>query len=78
MKIKLTGRRFDIVEEIQAEMQIVLSTLTRKHFQDALQSGRISGINVCTPKGTTLKVMVQNKIQIRHNSFHEYISGIFG
>ncbi|PNF31533.1 hypothetical protein B7P43_G00811 [Cryptotermes secundus] len=33
MKIKLKGRRFDRVEEIQAETQTALNTLTKKHFQ---------------------------------------------
>jgi hypothetical protein len=37
MKIKLKGLRFDRAEEIQAETQIVLNTVTKKHFQDALQ-----------------------------------------
>ena len=35
MKIKLKGRRFDTVEEIQAESQKVLNTLTQKDFQDS-------------------------------------------
>jgi hypothetical protein len=37
MKIKLKERRFHTVEEIQAEMQTVLNTLIKKHFQDAFQ-----------------------------------------
>ncbi|PNF43638.1 hypothetical protein B7P43_G00695, partial [Cryptotermes secundus] len=37
MKVKLKGRRFDKVEEIQAETQTVLNTLTKKDFQDAFQ-----------------------------------------
>ncbi|PNF41538.1 hypothetical protein B7P43_G12319 [Cryptotermes secundus] len=37
MKIKLKGRRFDTAEEIQAETQTVLNTLTKKDFQDAFQ-----------------------------------------
>jgi hypothetical protein len=37
MKIKLKRRRFDTVEEIQAETQTVLNTLTKKDFQDAFQ-----------------------------------------
>jgi hypothetical protein len=37
MEIKLKGRRFDTVEEIQVEMQAVLNTLKKKHFQDAFQ-----------------------------------------
>jgi hypothetical protein len=35
--IELRGRRFDTVEEIQAETQTLLNTLTKKHFQDAFQ-----------------------------------------
>ncbi|PNF28249.1 hypothetical protein B7P43_G06650 [Cryptotermes secundus] len=37
MKIKLKGRRFDTVGEIQAETQTVLNTLTKKDFQDAFE-----------------------------------------
>jgi hypothetical protein len=33
MKLKLKGRQFDITEEIQAELQIVLHTLIEKNFQ---------------------------------------------
>ncbi|PNF31131.1 hypothetical protein B7P43_G15526 [Cryptotermes secundus] len=36
-RLELKGRRFDIVEEIQAETQTVLNTLTKKDFQDAFQ-----------------------------------------
>jgi hypothetical protein len=35
MKIKLKGRRFVAVEEIQAERQTILNILTNKHLQDA-------------------------------------------
>jgi hypothetical protein len=38
----------------------------RMHFK----SGRNAGIGVCAPQGVTLKVMVQNKIQVRRNSFY--------
>jgi dipeptidase len=37
MNTKLKGRKFDTVEEIQAETQMVLNTLTKKNFQDAFQ-----------------------------------------
>jgi hypothetical protein len=37
MKLKLKGRQFDITEEIQAELPIVLDTLTEKDFQKAFQ-----------------------------------------
>jgi hypothetical protein len=32
MKLKLKGRRFDTIEEIQAELQRMLDTLTEKDF----------------------------------------------
>jgi len=40
MKLKLKGRRFDTIEEIQAETQEVLDTLTEKDFQEAFQKWR--------------------------------------
>jgi len=40
MKLKLKWRRFDTIEEIQAETQKVLDTLTEKDFQEAFQKGR--------------------------------------
>jgi hypothetical protein len=33
MKLELKGRRFDTIEEIQAESQRVLDTVTEKHVQ---------------------------------------------
>jgi hypothetical protein len=40
MKYKLKGRRFGTIEEIQAESQRVLDTLTEKEFQEAFQKWR--------------------------------------
>jgi hypothetical protein len=40
MKLKLKGRQFDTIEEIQAESQRVLDTLTEKDFQEAFQKLR--------------------------------------
>jgi hypothetical protein len=40
IKLKLKGRRFDTIEEIQTESQRVLDTLTEKDFQEALQKWR--------------------------------------
>jgi hypothetical protein len=37
MNIKLTGRRVDAVEEIQAKTQTVLNTLIKKHLQGSFQ-----------------------------------------
>jgi hypothetical protein len=38
--VKLKGRRFDTTEDIQAESQKVLDTLTEKDFQEAFQKWR--------------------------------------
>jgi hypothetical protein len=40
MKLKLKGHRFDTTEEIQAESQRVLDTLTEKDFQEVFQKWR--------------------------------------
>jgi hypothetical protein len=37
MKLKLNGRQFDTIEEIQDALQTVLDTLTGKDFQEAFQ-----------------------------------------
>jgi DNA-directed RNA polymerase subunit L len=37
MKLELKGRQFDTIEEIQAESQRVLDTLTEKDFQEEFQ-----------------------------------------
>jgi hypothetical protein len=37
MKLKLKGRRFDTVEEIQDKSQRVLDTLAEKSFQEAFK-----------------------------------------
>jgi hypothetical protein len=37
MKLKLKGRRFDTIEEIQAESQRVLDRLTEKNLQEAFR-----------------------------------------
>jgi hypothetical protein len=38
MKLKLKGRRFDSIEEIQTESQDVLNTLTQNDFQQCFRS----------------------------------------
>jgi hypothetical protein len=40
IKLKLERRQFDTTEEIHAESQTVLDTLTEKNFQEALQKWR--------------------------------------
>jgi hypothetical protein len=38
MKLRLEGRRFDTTEEIQAESQEMLNTLTLENFQRCMES----------------------------------------
>jgi hypothetical protein len=40
IKLKLKGRRFDTIKEIQAESQRVLDTLTEKDFRETFQKWR--------------------------------------
>jgi hypothetical protein len=40
LKLKLKGRLFDTIQEIQAESQRVLGSLTEKDFQKAFQKWR--------------------------------------
>jgi hypothetical protein len=37
LKIKLKGHRFDTIEVIEAESQVVFNTLTEHEFQDAFK-----------------------------------------
>jgi hypothetical protein len=40
VELKLKGRRFDTFEEIQAELQRELDTLTEKDFRESFQKWR--------------------------------------
>jgi hypothetical protein len=40
MKLRLKGRRFDTIEEIQTELPRVLDTLIENDFQEAFQKWR--------------------------------------
>jgi hypothetical protein len=61
IKIKLKGRRFDNTEEIQAESQRVLDTLTEKDFQEAFQKGGVGGTDTYMLEGTTSRVFPSDK-----------------
>jgi hypothetical protein len=50
MKLKLKGRRFDTNEEIQAESQRMLDTVTEKYFQEVFQKLRRPW-DQCLPAG---------------------------
>jgi len=57
LNMKLKGRRFQILEEIQAESQAVLNTLREMTSKNASKTGSAAGTVVKPQKGTTLKVM---------------------
>jgi hypothetical protein len=65
MKLKLKGRLFDTIEEIQTESQRVLDTLTEKDFQEAFQRWRRWW------EGTTSTVMAADK---PCGEFHDFYS----
>jgi transposase len=70
MKLKLKGRRFDSIEEIQTESQDVMKTLTQNDFQQCFRSWK--------SKGTTSKGMEANKNFGKWLSCGIQISGTFG
>jgi len=59
MKLRLKVRRFACIEEIQAEPQQVLNTLTPADLNECFQKYKIAGIVVYKPKVTTSKVTVE-------------------
>jgi hypothetical protein len=61
MKLKLKGRRFDNIEEIEVESPTVLDTLTEKNFQEAFKNGGDGGTGVYMREGTTLWVVVTHR-----------------
>jgi hypothetical protein len=62
LKIKLKGLHFDTIEVIEAESQAALNTLTEHDFQDAFKEWQ--GKDACVWKGTTLRVMVPNRLKV--------------
>jgi hypothetical protein len=71
MKLKLKGRRFDTIEETQAESQRVLDTLTVKDFQKRFKNGGHGGTGVYMREGTTSRVMVADR---SYGEFHYFYS----
>jgi hypothetical protein len=59
--LTLKGHRFDTIEEIQAESQRVLYTLTEKDFQEAFQNGGDGGTGVYMREGTTSRLMAADR-----------------
>jgi hypothetical protein len=71
MKLKLKRRRFDTIEEIQAESQRLLGTLTEKDFQKTLQNGGDGGTGVCMRQGANSLLMVADR---PYGEFYDFCS----
>jgi transposase len=61
MKLKLKGRRFDTTEDIQAESQRVLGTLTENGFQERSKNGGDGDTGVYMRDGTTSRMMAADR-----------------
>jgi transposase len=55
LKMKLKGRRFETVSDIQRESQAVLDSIRENNFHRVLKHGKNDGIAVYVPKETILK-----------------------
>jgi hypothetical protein len=78
MKLRLKGRRFYTIEEIQAESHRVLDTLTEKEFQEAFQKGGDGGTGVYMREGTTSRVMAADRPYGEFYYFHSISPECFG
>jgi hypothetical protein len=54
-KIKLKGRRFERVSDIQRESQTLLDSIEENAFHGAFEAWKNDEITVCIPKETILK-----------------------
>jgi hypothetical protein len=57
----LKGCRFDTIEAIEADSQVVLNTFKGYNFQRAFKNGRNSGSGTYMQMGTTLRFMVASR-----------------
>jgi hypothetical protein len=57
LKMKLKGRCFEIVSDIQRESQVILDSSKKNDFHGAFEAGKNDGIAVYIPKETILKEM---------------------
>jgi hypothetical protein len=71
MKLKLKGRQFHNIEEIQPERQRVLDTLTEKDFRNRPTNGgdRVTGVYM--REGTTSRVMAADR---PYGEFYDFYS----
>jgi len=71
LKLKLKGRRFDTIEEIQAESQRVLDTLTEKTSRKRSKNGGDGGTGVYMREGTTSRVTAADR---PYGEFYDFYS----
>jgi hypothetical protein len=71
MKLKLKGRRFENIEEIQAESQRVFDTLIEKNSRKRSKNGGESGTGVYMQEGTTSRVTVADR---PYGEFYDFYS----
>jgi hypothetical protein len=77
MKLRLKGRRFDTTEEMHAESQEVIDTLTFQNFQGCMKSWKTCWDRCIHAQGTTSKEAVENR-SYGQKIFYGQIPGIFG
>ena len=78
LKLRMKGRRFDTIEEIQEESQRVLTQLQKGTSRDSSKHGRKAATAVFVQKGSILMVMEEFNIQGKQTSFYKYCPGTFG
>ena len=78
LKLRMKGRRFDTIEEIQQESQRVLDTVPKRVFQGCFQAWQKRWNPVFVQKGSTLNVMEEFNIKCKQTSFYKYCPGTFG
>jgi hypothetical protein len=71
MKLKLKDRRFDTIEEIQAESQRVLDTLTKMTFKKHSKNGGDGVTHVYMQEGTTSRVLAADRA---YGDFYDFYS----
>ena len=75
LKLRMKGRRFDTIEEIQEESQRVLYSFPKRDFQGYFQAWQKRWDRCIRAKGGTLKVMEELNIQGKQTSFYKYCPG---
>jgi hypothetical protein len=72
LKMKLKGRRFETVSDIQRDSQAVLDSTKENDFHGVSKCGKNDGIAVYVPKENILKEMAA-KIKLNQNFFIDLV-----